>query len=313
MQGLVTTFFEPRSIPLSLSLNLRKATDLYSQAGKLFCQFYDGTIHFVADDHNVFTCSHAMQAAQYLPAQRETQKKVYEKVLEEFSLKPSDVLLDWGANTGALGYVAIEKGMDHFHYVPIDASFKAIRSIEETLEKQYTGPITPIQGRELYGLKKDSVDYIAALGSLTHWPGNISSVEDHFVEIAAYLAGVAKKGVAISFYPKKMFKKATLLFSIASLVFSFDHLAMTLMGWDPSLLYFAFWQLIISLLIISVNNQSLFRFFMRFVFRGKLGLNIYYMDEKKILKRLKKKGLSVRLESLAKKQDGPFELLFIKK
>ncbi|MBU0507182.1 MAG: hypothetical protein ABII18_03500 [bacterium] len=279
----------------------------------MFSQIYDHAVLSTEDEAHVFTCSQAMKTAKYLPAQRETQKKVYEKVLAEFALKPDEVLLDWGANTGALGYVAIEKSMDHFHYVPIDASFKAIRSIEENLEKKFTGLVTPIQGKELFGLKKDSVDYIAALGSLTHWPGRITDVEDHFIEIAAYLAGVAKKGVAISFYSKKIFKKATAVLALASIVFSLDHLAMTFLGWDPSFAYFAFWQLMISLLLISVNNQFLFRLFMKLFFRQKLGLNIYYMDGEKIRQRLKNKGLNVRLESLAKKQDGPFDLLFIQK
>jgi hypothetical protein len=215
MNVLPAMLYGPLSSGLAISSAVENAAMNYSRTGKVLGQCYDTRAPEIGRDGGL---EDAMKSAFYSKAQFANQRGVYQAVLDRFQPQKGEVLADWGSNIGGLAYTAQELGQDAFHYVGIDASEQAVAFMNQNLGSVFSGPVTGIHGSQILHLKPGSIDYIAALGSLTHWLTDIKNPESQFIELVVHLATIANRGVAVSIYPDAGVRRGSVM--LGSLAFA---------------------------------------------------------------------------------------------
>jgi len=274
----------------------------------------------------------AMDAARYNSAQARVQREVYNAVLDITTPQPGESLLDWGANTGALGFSAIERGEDSFVYIPVDGSPEAIAQIKNNLNEQFTGEVLPLVHTNPLDLKPGSVDHVIALGSITHWALDIPDVQAKVEALIENFAKASRKTAVISLYPMRRFNTTALSWGILAGLSTYtevmngtsvDPSSSALLGLSLTAMLFANPSSRRTLLnnlptpIATAGRALATRFSTEF---DPVGNWIHEIDTPALLASLRRKGYNVELISVDKGPEakkgaiphGPWDLIVIR-
>jgi precorrin-6B methylase 2 len=230
-------FREPNSPTHAHSPALSRAGAAYTHTGQKLAAHYQHTakqaltevIHggqaAATNPRTISSVKEAMDAARYNAAQARVQRKVYDAVLDVTTPQAGESLLDWGANTGALGFSTIERREDSFTYIPVDGSSEAIDQIDANLSPLFTGEVLPLVHTDPLELKPGSVDHVVALGSITHWALDVPDVQAKVEALIEHFASVARKTAVISLYPTRQFNNIALTWGALTMLSAYTEIS----------------------------------------------------------------------------------------
>lgn len=320
-----------------------RAARAYAETGRQLAAHYQRTAQAALRDvvggassqaatRSITSVDEALDAARYNSKQAALQRRAYNTALAACSPQKGESLLDWGANTGALGFAAIERGEDHFDYLPVDGSSEAMQRVGENLAERFQGAVEPHVETDPLNLLPESVDHVVALGSITHWAPGITDIEAHVEELIEHFASIARKTAVISLYPIREFHQPALILGGVNALCAVTEClngtdvnpinAMLMLGTLGGLLLAnpASRQWIRSNMPKSLANAGWS--VVRRVFKGadEVGNWIYQIDTKSLVARLEKKGYDVELQSVDQQKPvvkdaahGPWDLIIIRK